>query len=115
MLSNKVPVGFSEETVWKTWIKGIIAGGNDPILWRKDECGAWIFRGHYGRKDSEYGWVIDHIKPLVEGGTDDISNLRPMHWDNTGRKADGDIECHATSTGVYNEKPIENKIIEHTN
>ena len=42
------------------------------------KCGAWIFRGHYGRKDSEYGWVIDHIKPLSEGGTNDISNLRPM-------------------------------------
>jgi len=34
--------------------------------------------GHYGRKDLEYGWVIDHIKPLSEGGTNDISNLRPM-------------------------------------
>jgi len=106
---------YSEDIIWGVWSKGGIFGGNDPILWRRDVCGAWIFRGYYERKDSEYGWVIDHIKPLAEGGTNDISNLRPMHWENTGRKEDGTIDCHAISEGVYNGKPLENKLIEIPN
>lgn len=26
---------------------------------RRDRCSAWIQRSHYGKTDSEYGWVID--------------------------------------------------------
>lgn len=89
------------------WSKGGMEGGNDPVLWRKDECGAWIFRGHYENHDSEYGWVIDHIKPLKEGGIDHTSNLRPLHWQNKIRKADGTTECHVTAEGVHNGKPIQ--------
>lgn len=106
---------YSNDVIWKVWSKGEIFAGNDPVFWRKDQCGAWIFRGHYGRKDSEYGWVIDHIKPLSEGGADDISNLIPMQWDNTTRKSDGCIECHVTSAGVHNDKPHENRITEYPN
>ena|SRR2546421_3614887 len=104
---------YTNDIIWKVWSKGEIFAGNDPVFWRKDQYGAWIFRGHYGIKDSEYGWIIDHIKPLSKGGTDDISNLHPMQWDNTTRKADGNIECHVTSAGVHNDKPIENRIIEY--
>jgi hypothetical protein len=106
---------FSNDIIWKVWARGEIFAGNDPVFWRKDQCGAWIYRGHYGRKDSEYGWVIDIIKPLSKGGTNDISNLRPMQWDNIARKPDGSIECHMTSAGVHNDKPHENKIIEYPN
>src|SRR5438309_9262964 len=106
---------YSNDTMWMIWSKSEISGGNDPVFWRKDEFGAWIFRGHYENRSSEYGWVIDYIKPLSEGGTDNISNLRPMHWENTIRKTDGNIECHITSSGVHNEKPIEHKIIETLN
>lgn len=100
---------LSDDTIWMVWSKGGIEGGNDPVLWRKDECGAWIFRSYYENQSSEYGWVIDHIKPLEQGGTDDISNLRPLHWKNNARKADGSLKCHITAEGVYNDKPIENE------
>ncbi|MDE2590223.1 MAG: HNH endonuclease, partial [Patescibacteria group bacterium] len=99
-------------TIWTVWSKGEIFAGNDPVFWRKDACGAWIFRSHYKRIDSEYGWVIDHIKPLSEGGTNNISNLRPAHWENTSRKSDGSMECSVTSNGIFNDKPIEHEIIE---
>ncbi|HKU33431.1 MAG TPA: HNH endonuclease signature motif containing protein [Candidatus Nitrosotalea sp.] len=105
-------IEITEDTIWDVWSKGEIFAGNDPVLWRKDVCGAWIFRSHYKRIDSEYGWVIDYIKPLSEGGSNNILNLRPMHWENTRRRSDGSIECHITSTGIYNGKPIEHKIIE---
>jgi HNH endonuclease len=83
---------FSEDIVWQVWSKGIVIGGNDALLWRKDEFGAWILRSHYGRRDSEYGWEIDHIKPVSEGGTDALSNLRPMHWENIARKTNGTFD-----------------------
>lgn len=87
---------FSEELIWQVWSKGHLSN-NDPLMWRKDDCGAWIFRGEYGKNDSEYGWEIGHIRLASEGGTDDISNLRPLHWKNTTRKADGTLECRVTS------------------
>src|SRR5579872_1127036 len=102
---------LSSDVIWKVWAKGEIFAGNDPVFWRRDVCGAWIFRSHYDRKDSEYGWVIDRIKPIAEGDVDTISNLRPVQWENTIRRVDGTIECRITSTGVHNDKPTENEII----
>lgn len=92
---------FSEDVVWQVWAKGY-QSSNDPIMWRKDECGAWIFRGDYRRKDTEFGWEIDHIIPIQDGGTDDIPNLRPLHWENTERNKDGSLVCRTTSNGSYN-------------
>lgn len=104
-------VQLTSDIIWRVWARGEIFAGNDPVFWRRDVCGAWIFRSHYDRKDSEYGWVIDRIKPILEGDADTISNLRPVHWENTVREADGTIECRVTSTGVHNDKPTENEPI----
>ena len=105
-----VDIQLSPDVIWEVWAKGEIFAGNDPVFWRRDVCGAWIFRSHYDRRDSEYGWVIDRIKPIAEGNADTISNLRPVQWENTTRRADGTIECRITSTGVHNDKPTENEI-----
>ena len=111
-MQNTVSVDtqLSSDIIWEVWSKGEIFGGNDPVFWRRDVCGAWIFRSHYNRKDSEYGWIIDRINPRVKG-VDQISNLRPVHWKNTIRREDGTLECSITSTGVHNDKPAENEII----
>lgn len=106
-----VNVQLSPDIIWKVWARGEIFAGNDPVFWRRDVCGAWIFRSHYNRKDSEYGWVIDRINPTLEGDADTISNLRPVHWENTIRKADGSTECRITSDGVHNGKPTKNEPI----
>jgi len=105
--AGPIEIQLSPDDIWSIWSKGEIFAGNDPVFWRRDPCGAWIFRSHYNRKDSEYGWVIDKIDPK-DTDTDLVSNCRPVQWRNTIRKSDGSIECQVTSTGIHNDKPTEN-------
>ncbi len=50
-------------------------------------CGAAMQYSAYGTT-GEYGWEIDHIKPVSRGGADDLSNLQPLYWENNRRKGD---------------------------
>lgn len=94
---------YTENLIWQIWAKAEIFAGNDPVFWRKDVCGAWIFRGDYKNRDSEYGWVIGRIKPSdKDNDGDNVSNLYPLHWANTSRDLDGNIICKMTSAGVHN-------------
>ena len=61
------------------WVKGHIAPGYDPTVWRRDDFGYVIRFSDYGDRQSEYGWEIDHIFASGVGGSDDLSNLRPLH------------------------------------
>ncbi len=43
----------------------------------------------YGKTiENGVGWEIDHIKPVSESGTDDLSNLQPLQWENNRLKGD---------------------------
>lgn len=95
-------MSFSEGIVQRVWEKGKIVSGNDPNMWRMDQCGAWIGRVYYGNRDSQYGWEIDHITPVSDGGGDELYNLRPLQWGNNVSKQDGRLTCSISASGVNN-------------
>lgn len=82
----------SEDIIEKVWGKGIIIRKN-PEIWREDQCGNLIKRGDYGNRTSNTGWEIDHIKPKSNGGTDGLSNLRPLQWELNVNRQDKRLNC----------------------
>ena len=92
-------MSFSEGKKQKVWEKGKSVPPNDPKVWRKDQCGAWIKRSEHGNRESKFGWEIDHID--AKGG-DDLSNLRPLQWENNVATGEDKLKCVVTSEGTKN-------------
>ena len=84
--------------------KATIVPGQDPKVWRQDQCKAWIGRNFYGDRNSEYGWEIDHITPTSIGGIDNLSNLRPLQWENNASHQAKRLSRKITSLGIHNIK-----------
>jgi hypothetical protein len=67
------------------WKKATIIPGQEFLahLWRWDAFYSVIYYPDHGKRDSDYGWEFDHHPiPKWLGGTNIISNLRPLHWRN---------------------------------
>ncbi|MCK4822896.1 HNH endonuclease [bacterium] len=93
---------FTDETIQQVWEKGEVVENHDPDVKRKDAAQAWIRKENYGNRDSIYGWEIDHIRRVSDGGTDDISNLRPLQWQNNLAREDDPFSIVVTSEGDEN-------------
>ena len=77
---------FPDDLITKVWVKGQIVSTHDMNFYRKDKCGYWIQFSAYGNTNSDYGWEIDHINPVSNGGGDNIANLQPLYWKNNRSK-----------------------------
>lgn len=86
-------MSFTEKQIQEVWEKGIEVINYDSTEYRKDQCDAWIIRSKYGNRDSIYGWEIDHITTKSNDGGDELSNLRPLQWQNNVAKSDGNLVC----------------------
>jgi len=94
---------FDAETIIAVWEKGRTVASNDPAVYRKDKCGAWMHCPSYGDRDSQYGWKIDHITPVKSGGLNQLINRRPLQWQNNSpRGALGELVCTVTAHGTNN-------------
>lgn len=76
---------FDKETIDAVWKKAQKEYGFH--YFRKDRYGSPIAYHHFGLK-TKYGWEIDHIIPVSAGGTDDLENLQPLHWENNAAKGE---------------------------
>lgn len=79
-MKNLSPLDPDYQKVLEVWRKGHISLVHDMNLWRRDDFGNMIYFHAYGDRSSEWGWEIDHIVADALGGSDQISNLRPLHW-----------------------------------
>ncbi len=85
---------FSENIKRDVWNKGNIVEKYPKEKVRKDDCGAWILWDDFGKRDSPFGWEIDHIFPeallkvhnVADNLSNSIDNLRPLHWKNNQAK-----------------------------
>ena len=75
---------FTEDVIEAVWHKARTMGIYETL--RVDAWGWTIVRQDFGNTRSRYGWEIDHIVPVELGGTDDLSNLQPLQWENNRRK-----------------------------
>ncbi|MBI3502912.1 MAG: HNH endonuclease, partial [Bacteroidetes bacterium] len=80
---------WSEETKKAVWNKGrIYDDSHSADTFRRDKCGKGIYWSDYGNRNDSWGWEIDHINPVANGGGDELSNLQPLQWENNANKSD---------------------------
>lgn len=79
---------WSQAEIDAVWKKAIYLSGTGATEHRKDKCGSIIQYDKFGDASTSLGWEIDHINPTTNSGTDDITNLQALRWENNRRKGD---------------------------
>jgi hypothetical protein len=80
------PCRYTNSQKLAIWRKASRIVGSDSNLWRMDVMGGVMYWPHYGKRDSQFGWEIDHITPKVAGGGNELENLQPLYWRNNAQK-----------------------------
>lgn len=80
---KKRHMDLNRETAMRLWNKTY---GKDTKV--SDFTGRKIVKGAYGDRNSEFGWNIDHILPVSQGGKTNDSNLIVTHISTNDEKAD---------------------------
>ena len=95
---------YSERQLREVWDKAKVVDTYDKDKYRKDYAGAWIEWSRYGDKTSNFGWTVDHAKPLSLNGADNLSNWVPLQWENNLKKADNypKFQTAVSSEGTKN-------------
>lgn len=75
----------SNKQIKEVWVKAKSMRGKDSDAWRKDKYDNKIRFGSYGTH-GEYGWEIDHKNPKDKGGSNQLKNLQPLHWEENRKK-----------------------------
>ncbi len=80
---------FSEAVKLAVWSKALGVPGFNLAEWRQDSCGARIQWSKHGDTTPQgFGWEVDHMNPVANGGSDSLSNLQVLQWENNRRKSD---------------------------
>jgi hypothetical protein len=86
--TDKYGKSWSQDIIKAVWEKADAFNPYPISERRKDKCGKMIKFDEYGNRNSEYGWEIDHILAVANGGDDDLDNLQPLYWQNNVKKGD---------------------------
>ena len=78
--TNALGKPFDAATVEAVWNKAAPSPGHSPL--RLDARGTLIWKEGYSNTNSKFGWVIGRLRPLNEGGGDELENLEPIQWEN---------------------------------
>jgi hypothetical protein len=75
-------INFKLGLLEQVWEKAALIPGMDPSLVRRDEQGALIRKSEFNNESSIYGWCFHHLKPVWEGGSNDLGNVTPLNCTN---------------------------------
>lgn len=95
---------YEEGIVARVWRFGCTVPGNDPMLWRKDEFGAWIQTANYGNRGSEFGWEIADFGCGNNGAG--LARLRPVQWQNYLDRFSARTQSRMTADGLRNARKL---------
>lgn len=83
-------MAYSEELISTVWQSARALYDFDGEVWRRDMCGAWIRRDHYGNDRSDFGWKIVNVSA---GEPDAAAHLRALHHANAYDRANQKATC----------------------
>ncbi|MGO9316981.1 MAG: HNH endonuclease [Terracidiphilus sp.] len=87
MDTTETRIHYDTWMLTRIWLNSKEIPGMNGVEVRIDRFGNLMRFSEYGKR-TEHGWEVDHNIPKSQGGSDDISNLEPLHWRANRQKSD---------------------------